>query len=149
VRGYTLSFFFLSLEGAIWLAHHKYFWNIGHPQHKSFPPQNRSMFCHASLWPPFYNLYAWKLNHGQTIWDTKKKVLNIGNVFASTLSTCEKHFGYLMEIAWEFVGNTLGTIFTNDLRIHSFQEREVIRSQEDTCISEHVDSHQPTPDTCV
>jgi hypothetical protein len=79
----------------------------------------------------------------------KKEVLNIGNVFASTLSTCEKHFEYLMEIAWEFVGNTLGTIFTNDLRIHSFEGREVIRSQEDTCISEHVDSHQPTPNTCL
>ncbi len=64
-------------------------------------------------------------------------------------ATCEKHFGYLMEIAWEFVGNTLGTIFTNDLGIHSSQGREVIKSQEDTCIREHVDSHHPTLDTCV
>jgi hypothetical protein len=78
---------------------------MGHPPYKSFHPQNISMFCHASFWPPFYNLYAWKLNHGQTIWDKKNEVLNIGNVFGTTLVTGKKYFEYLMEIAWEFVGN--------------------------------------------
>ncbi len=48
-------------------------------------PLKKSMHCHTSLHPPLYNLYTWKLNHSQTIWDKKGGV--IGNILMNTLET--------------------------------------------------------------
>ncbi len=66
--------------------------------------------CHQSalrlLWTRYriwyrsiYNLYTWKLNHRQTIWD--KRWSSIGNVFGNTFRT----WGAL----WELDENGLGT----------------------------------------
>ncbi len=48
---------------------------------------------------PLHNLYTWKLNHGQTIWEKKCSV--IANLFRNTLGTSGT--------SWEFGWNTFRT----------------------------------------
>ncbi len=54
------------------------FWKfIGTPQHRiinMFPSPKWSMFCHPPS-TPFSILCTWKLNHGQTIWDKRWRLL--------------------------------------------------------------------------
>lgn len=50
-----------------------------------FHPLKTSMHCHISLQFPLYNLYKWKLNHSQIIWDKKEGVT--GNILMNTLET--------------------------------------------------------------
>jgi hypothetical protein len=142
-RGYLFMFFLVNERCThkwVFFQKEPFDWTIVNilgtrstPQYKSLnmsPSPNKSMFCHALLWPtppstppfpPFpYNLYTWKLNHDPTIQDKKWNI--IGNVLGNTLGGEKKQKKFLSHPPHppEFKRKKLSPLWTFSLSTWNF-----------------------------